>query len=204
MTRLFLIRHGNTADEETKKVYKGRTDIPLSPKGIARMEKAARFLSAFKLDRIYTSTLSRSVDSGRIIARAQGLDARVLPAFDEVDFGAWEGLSFDEIKQRYPEDFARWLVDPGNHPPPRGESFRKARKRSMDQLKKILGEDEGLTIGIVAHAGILRIMIFSLLGMRLSRLFRIGQDYGCINIVDIYEDRMPVVNLLNFTYYQSP
>lgn len=201
MTRLFLIRHGNTADEETKKVYKGRIDIPLSPKGIARMEKAARFLSAFKLDRIYTSTLSRSIDSGGIIARAQGLDARVLPAFDEVDFGAWEGLSFDEISERYPEELARWLVDPGNHPPPQGESFRKARKRSMDQLKTILGKDAGRTIAIVAHAGILRIMIFSLLGMRLSRLFRIGQDYGCINIVDVYEDGRPMVNLLNFTYY---
>ena len=204
MTRLFLVRHGNTMDEETKKVYKGRTDIPLSPKGIARMEKAAAFLSAsFTLDKLYTSTLSRSIDSGRIIGRSQGLEAVSLPAFDEIDFGAWEGLSFDEIKERYPQELDRWLLDPANHTPPRGEPFGTARARSMKGVRKILKEDAGRTVCVVAHAGVLRIMIFALLGMRLSKLFRIAQDYGCINIVDVYEDGNAVVKLLNFTYYET-
>jgi broad specificity phosphatase PhoE len=58
-TRFFLIRHGDTIDEETKKVYKGSIDIPLSAKGIARMEKIAHFMSRYKLDALYTSGLSR-------------------------------------------------------------------------------------------------------------------------------------------------
>ncbi len=202
MTKLFLIRHGNTVDEETKSVYKGRTDIPLSRTGILRMHGAAAFLSAFTLDRIYTSTLSRSIDSGRIIAASQGIDIEVAPAFDEVDFGVWEGLSFGEVKERYPEAFRLWLKDPATHPPPQGESFRNAQKRSMGRLKQIISEHGGQRIGIVAHAGILRIMIFALLGMRLHKLFRLGQGNGCINIIDVHEDGPVVADLLNFTYYQ--
>jgi len=201
MTRLFLIRHGNTIDEESKKIYKGRLDVPLSRVGMERMEKAAAFLAPFKIDMVYTSTLSRSIESGRAVARVQALDIGLDPAFDEVAFGLWEGLSFDEIRERYPKELALWTADPGAHPPPQGESFRDAQARSMNRLRQIMDEHRERSVAVVAHAGILRIMIFSLLGMRLSRLFRIGQDYGCINIVDIYEDSRPMVNLLNFTYY---
>lgn len=200
-TRLYLIRHGNTQDEETTKVYKGRLDIPLSAKGVARMEKAASFLSSVKVSRIVTSTLSRSVESGSIVARALGLEIEEEHAFDEVAFGVWEGLSFSEIKQQYPTELERWMEDPGANPPPQGESFAFARKRSMARLKKILGENAGQTVAVVAHAGIIRIMLFALLGFPLRKLFRFGQDYGCINIVDIYEDGNTTLNLLNFTEY---
>jgi alpha-ribazole phosphatase/probable phosphoglycerate mutase len=201
VTRLYLIRHGNTLDEETKKVYKGRLDIPLSRAGIERMERAATFLASSGMSKVLTSTLSRSIESGRIVAAAQGLAIERDPAFDEVSFGVWEGLSFSEIKERYPEALARWIEDPGMHPPPQGESFAEARERSMTRLKEVIAENAGKTLCIVAHAGIIRIMLFSLLDFRLTRLFRLGQDYGCVNIVDIYEDGNTTLNLLNFTYY---
>ena len=188
-------------DEETKSVYKGRLDIPLSQAGVARMEKAAAFLAAFRMSRVFTSTLSRSIESGRIVAGAQDLDVEMDPAFDEVAFGVWEGLSFTEIRQQYPEELKRWIEDPGAHPPPGGESFGEVRRRSMTRLKKIIRECEGMTIAVVAHAGVIRIMLFSLLDFRLIRLFRLGQDYGCVNIVDVYEDGNVSLNLLNFTYY---
>ncbi len=201
MTRLFLIRHGNTEDEETKRVYKGRIDIPLSCRGRERMTRAGAFLTAFPIEKVFVSTLSRSIESGSIIALPLGLQVEVDPAFDEVSFGLWEGLSFEEIKQRYPEEQVRWIEDPSVHPPPGGESFESAQKRSMEGLARILEAHKGRTIAVVAHAGILRIMIFSLLEMRLSRLFRIGQEYGAINIIDIWEDGNLAVNLLNFTQY---
>ncbi len=201
MTRLLLIRHGDTADEETKKVYKGSIDIPLSEKGAARIEKAAQFLSAFKLDAVYTSTLSRSIHSGRIIARPHGVDIHVEKDLDEINFGAWEGLSFAEIKERYPEELRLWLKDPVRNTPPLGEPFRDARKRSVRKVREILRHRKGQAIALVVHGGVLRILIFSLLGMNLSKLFRISQDYGCINIIDVFEDGNATVKLLNFTYY---
>jgi alpha-ribazole phosphatase len=201
MTRLFLIRHGNTVDEETKKVYKGRIDIPLSGKGRERMAKAAAFLADFPIEKVFTSTLSRSIESGRIIALSRGLQVEIESAFDEVSFGLWEGLSFEEIRQQYPEDQARWIEDPGAYPPPDGESFESAQRRSMDGLTRVVKESRDQTVAVVAHAGILRIMIFSLLEMKLSRLFRIGQEYGAINIIDIWDDGNLTLNLLNFTQY---
>jgi broad specificity phosphatase PhoE len=165
------------------------------------MERAGAFLASFKIDKVYTSTLSRSIDSGHAVARALGLDIEIEPAFDEVDFGLWEGLSFLEIRERYPKELDLWIQDAGTHPAPQGELFRHARKRSMERLRQIVDESRDNTIAIVAHAGILRIMIFSLLDLRLTRLFRLGQDYGCINIVDIYDDGAASLNLLNFTYY---
>jgi len=201
MTRLFLIRHGNTIDEESKKIYKGRLDVPLSRAGEERMERAGAYLASFKINRVYTSTLSRSIDSGHAVARALGLGIEIEPAFDEVAFGVWEGLSFLEIRERYPKELDLWIRDPGTYPPPQGESFRHARKRSMARLRRIVDESQDNTIAIVAHAGILRIMMFALLNLRLTRLFRLGQDYGCINIVDVYDDGAASLNLLNFTYY---
>jgi len=201
MTRLVLIRHGNTADEETKKVYKGRIDIPLSQKGRERMAKAASFLASFPVKKVFASTLSRSIESGRIVARPHGLRVEIEPAFDEVSFGLWEGLSFEEIRHKYPAEQARWIEDPAAYPPPNGESFESAQKRSMEGLARLLSEHRDQTVAVVAHAGILRIMIFSLLEMRLSRLFRIGQEYGAINIIDIWDDGNLALNLLNFTQY---
>ena len=72
----------------------------------------------------------------------------------------------------------------------------------MGRLKQIIAEHGGQQIAIVAHAGILRIMIFALLDMRLHKLFRMGQGYGCINIIDVHEDGVVVADLLNFTYYK--
>jgi broad specificity phosphatase PhoE len=200
-TRLLLVRHGNTADEETGRIYKGSLDIPLSGEGRDRMRKAAGFLSAFTIDKVYTSTLSRSVESGRIVAGPHGLDIEMAPAFNEVSFGDWEGLNFDQIRQQYRNEQELWLEDPGNHPPPGGESFYDAQVRGMDRLRAVIDEHRGQTIALVGHGGMLRIMIFSLLDLKLTQLFRFAQDYGAINIVDLYGDIHPILSLLNYTQY---
>ena len=79
------------------------------------------------------------------------------------------------IRERYPKELGLWIQDPGTHPPPQGELFRHARKRSMARLRQIIDESRDNTIAIVAHAGILRIMIFSLLELRLTRLVRLDR-----------------------------
>ncbi len=201
-TRLLLVRHGNTADEETGRVYKGSLDIPLSDKGRERMRRAAAFLSSFTIDKVYTSTLSRSVESGRIVGAPHGLDIETAPELNEVHFGDWEGLNFEQIRQRYRREQELWLEDPGNHPPPGGESFHDAQARGMGRLRAIIDGHRGRTVAVVAHGGMLRIMIFSLLDLKLKQLFRFAQDYGAINIVDLYDgDIHPILSLLNYTQY---
>jgi alpha-ribazole phosphatase len=201
VTRIFLIRHGDTLDEETKKIYKGTLDIPLSEKGKSRIERVGTFLSRFHLDHVYTSALSRCTESGSIIARTHDLSISVMKELNEIHFGSWEGLSFDEIAVMYPDDFREWLADPEIHSPPGGETLRDAAKRINAALNRIISDHRGQNVAVVAHAGVLRIILCSVLDMRLSLLFRLGQDYGGISIIDIYDDDNATVKLLNFTFY---
>ena len=200
-TRLFFIRHGDTIDEETKKVFKGTLDVPLSERGRSRIEGAAVFLSRFHIDHIYTSALSRCVESGSIIARPRALEIRISAAFNELHFGAWEGLSFNEIAQQYPEQFRLWFSDPEGHTPPEGEPLGDMQKRVLAGFYEIVDRHRGQNIAVVAHGGVVRVIVCALLDIRLSALSRISQDYGGITIIDVYEDNNPVIKLLNFTYY---
>ncbi len=200
VTRLYLIRHGDTVDEETKKIYKGRLDIPLSTKGAARMRQTAEFLSTVPLAAIYASSLSRCVESARIIANRSNKEIHTTDALQEIDFGAWEGMSFDEIAQEYPEHFEAWMKDPGIHTPPRGEPLEKVRQRVIAELQGIVKRHSGTSVAVVAHGGVLRMAICSLMGIAPSKLFSIGQDYGCISIVDVYKDLNVVLRLLNLTF----
>jgi alpha-ribazole phosphatase len=201
-TRLFLVRHGDTVDEETKKVFKGSLDIPLSERGRARIARAGVFLSRFPLDHIYTSALSRCIESGSIIAESHGLAAMTSAGLNELCFGSWEGLSFDEIAAEYPEEFQRWLSDPEINAPPAGETLREAHERVIAAFDAIVHAHRGQTLAVVAHGGVLRIILCALLDLKLSLLFRLGQDYGGVSIIDIYEDDNAVVKLLNYTFYE--
>ncbi|HAR96478.1 MAG TPA: alpha-ribazole phosphatase [Deltaproteobacteria bacterium] len=201
MTRVFLIRHGETTDEETGRVFKGVTDIPLSEKGLTRMKKAGEYLSSAKLDAVYTSALSRCITSGTFIASHHGLDVNVEPQLNEVHFGAWEGQTFEEIKRYYPDELKAWLADLENESPPNGEVLVDAQKRVVGAFEGIVDRHNGENCAIVAHAGTLRLILCHLLELRLSNMFRIGQSYGCINIVDFHKDLNPVISLINFSMY---
>lgn len=201
MTRIFLIRHGETADEETGRVFKGTTDIPLSEKGVARMKKAGEYLADFKLDVVYTSALSRCINSGRFIADHHGLEITVEPQLNEIHFGLWEGQTFEEIKRSYPGELKAWLADLENESPPKGELLGVAQKRIVGAFEAIVNRHNGDNCAIVAHAGTLRLILCHLLELRLSNMFKVAQDYGCINIIEFYKSFSPVVKLLNFSMY---
>lgn len=201
MTRVFLIRHGETQDEETGRVFKGTTDIPLSTKGVSRMKKAGEFLASFKLDAVYTSALSRCKDSGTFVASHHGLGIQVEPQLNEINFGRWEGQTFEEIKKSYPGELRAWLGDLENEAPPEGETLPDAQKRVVRAFEGIVERHNGENCAIVAHAGTLRLILCHLLELRLSNMFKIGQDYGCINIVDFRRNLSPLVSLINFALY---
>jgi len=200
-TRLFLVRHGDTADEEIKKIYKGTLDIPLSEKGRSRIERAGTFLSRFSLNHVYTSALSRCIESGSIIAKPHRLPIKPVEGLNEIHFGLWQGLSFDEISRMYPDDFRKWLSDPEVHSPPEGETLRDAKKRIDTAVSRIITGHRGENVAVVAHGGVLRILLCSVLDLKLSLLFRLGQDYGGISIIDVYDDNIATVKMLNYTFY---
>lgn len=153
VTTLYLIRHGETEGGEPKR-YKGHIDVPLSENGIKQMERLSEYivqnrynmnnveplnnLEQFKLASVYSSDLIRAVKSAEIIAKPYGLKPVIMPELRERNFGLWEGMSFDEIREKYPEEFAEWANNPLKFSPIQGESTIEVRDRVIDALNKIL------------------------------------------------------------------
>jgi broad specificity phosphatase PhoE len=232
LTTLYLIRHGETEGSETRR-YKGHMDVPLSEHGAEQMKRLAKFISTevqkcksakatsalpdfctSALTSVYCSDLSRAVKSAELIAEPHGLKPVIIPELRERNFGVWEGMSFDEIKENYPEEFNAWADNPLKFSPMEGESTIKVRDRAVGALEIILNRNAdnppippldkggrgGVTssesIAIVSHGGINRILLCELLGIPLENIFRIEQDYGCLNVVELW-DNYPVVKLIN-------
>ncbi len=140
VTTLYLIRHGGTEGADAER-YKGHIDVPLSEKGIQQMERLAEYISAeatSKLSAVYCSDLVRAVKSAEIIAGPYSIEPVAVKAFRERNFGIWEGMSFDEIKEKYPEEFNAWANNPLEFSPMQGENTLEVRDRAINALDEIL------------------------------------------------------------------
>ncbi|HME42967.1 MAG TPA: histidine phosphatase family protein [Syntrophorhabdales bacterium] len=153
-----------------------------------------------RLTAIYCSDLQRAVRSAEIIAEPYGLDPIQLPALRERNFGIWEGLTFTEIKERYPLEFEAWAANPLKHNPVGGESTHDMGVRVTHAIENIVESHLGEEIAIIAHGGVNRIVLCQIMGIPLENIFRIEQDYGAVNIVEFW-DRYPVVKLVNGRLY---
>lgn len=151
---------------------------------------------AHRLSAVYCSDLARTVKSAEIIAQPYGLIPMESPHLRERSFGIWEGMTFLEIKEKYPDEFASWASNPVEYGPIEGESTLKVKERVVPELERIVKNHTGRNIAIVAHGGINRIVLCHILGMPLENIFRIEQDFGALNIIEFW-DKYPVVKLLN-------
>lgn len=140
LTKVFLIRHGETEDAQSNR-YKGHIDTPLSENGIKQMERLSKYIyQNTELKSIYTSDLSRAVKSAEIIAEPHSIKPIIVRALRERNFGIWEGMSFDEIKDKYPKEFKAWASNPLEFSPLQGESTIEVKDRAIDALDKILSK----------------------------------------------------------------
>jgi alpha-ribazole phosphatase/probable phosphoglycerate mutase len=206
VTKIYLIRHGETEDSETRR-YKGHIDVPLSEKGVEQMKKLSKFMNteifpnptSHILNAIYCSSLSRAIKSAEIIAEPYNLKPVVIEGLKERNFGIWEGMSFDEIAEKYPDEFQAWVSDPLRYSPMEGESTLEVRDRVLQAFNEIVEKHDGDNIAIVAHGGVNRIILCEILGMPLENIFRIEQDFAALNVIELH-DTYPVVKLINGTW----
>ncbi|MBU2621794.1 MAG: alpha-ribazole phosphatase [Proteobacteria bacterium] len=200
ITICYIIRHGLTVNAKEKR-YTGHLDVNLSQEGEEQMERLAFHLSTSannSLDSVYCSDLIRAKRSAEIIGWAFGIKKPIIvPDFRECSFGHWEGLTFDEIMQTYPEEFDAWAKSPLEFMPIGGESIMDVRSRVMPFFNNIVAENRGKKIAIVAHGGVNRIILCELLGIPLQNIFKIGQDFGALNVC-IFHDEVPVLKLMNY------
>jgi probable phosphoglycerate mutase len=154
VTHILAIRHGET-DWNLQQRLQGHTDIPLNPKGHEQARRLAEALRDETLHAIYSSDLNRAVATADALARQRGLQIRQDPAFRERGFGSFEGLTYAEVDERWPEQAERWRRRDLTFAPPGGETLPAFHERCVQALLALVGAHAGQTIAVVAHGGVL-------------------------------------------------
>lgn len=179
---VFLIRHGKIQLPDDDKRYIGQIDLPLVEEGVRQSVCLQKRLAGEDIGSIYCSDLSRTRRTAEIIAADRCIEIVERKDLREISLGEWEGCTFADISQRFPEEFRRRGEDIVHYRITGGESFAYCGKRVIAAFYDILGSSEG-NILIVGHAGVNRLILCHVLGMSLPNLFNISQDYGCLNII---------------------
>ncbi len=194
-TRVYLVRHGSTAaNRDVPYRLQGRgSDHPLDATGRSQALAAATALAKAPIVAVYTSPLRRARETACAIARASGLEPVELAALVEADLGRWEGLTWDEVKERYPQEFDRFMANPGTVPYLEGESFAEVRIRALGAIDRIVEAHRGRSVVVAAHNVVNRALLSGWLGSPIDRARSIRQANGGINLVEFEGDRATVV-----------
>ncbi len=154
-TRFCLVRHGETTWNAERRLQ-GQTDIPLNQVGRAQAKAAASRLATERFDALYSSDLSRALETAAPAAALLGLKTQPTETLRERFFGAFQSLTHEEAQARYPEDYARFRArDPDHCMPDDGESLRAFSARIEASLGDLAGKHRGQTLLVVTHGGVL-------------------------------------------------
>lgn len=185
--RLLLLRHGETAWNRERR-YQGWTDTPLSPEGLVQAEAAARELKEHAFAAVYASPLRRARDTAAVIAASHGLEVETDPAFKELGFGQWEGLTLDEARARDTAVYEGWARTPHLISPPGGESLVQARERVLAGLERLRATYPDGIVCLVAHGVPVRILILEVLGLPLERIWSLHSAPTGISELEFRDD----------------
>ena len=200
-TVTLLLRHGQTPMSVQKR-YAGRSDAPLTDVGVQQAAAAAKRLASASLGVIVTSPLLRTVQTAQEVAAVTGAAVVTDDGFRETDFGAWEGLTFAEVRERWPAELAAWLADPAVAPPG-GESFAEVSARVTAALHRVLAARAGQTVLIVSHVTPIKTLVATALLAPPAALYRMYLDVAALCQIDWYADGPAVLRSFNDTAHLS-
>jgi broad specificity phosphatase PhoE len=200
--KLFLVRHGETTMQGR---YIGkRSDPPLSTLGVEQAVACSSRLYAEPLNAVYASPLSRALRTAERIAQPHALEVELVSELAEIDFGKWDGLTFEEIGQKDGELRDRWLASRGrtrrgtpNATPPGGESIADFDRRVKTGLEKMLRAAAGGCVAVVLHAGVIRSIVRRILKSPPSAQWNMDIALGSISRIRIEPDGYRCVEVLN-------
>ena len=153
-TRILAIRHGETAWNVASRIQ-GQLDIPLNQAGRWQARRLARALAEDGIDAVYSSDLRRAAETAQAVARRSGCAVVTDTGLRERGFGMFEGMSFHEIEQRWPEQSTRWRRREPGFGPQGGEVLRDFYARCVATATRLAAAHAGETIALIAHGGVL-------------------------------------------------
>jgi broad specificity phosphatase PhoE len=196
MLRIFLVRHGETA-ENLQMRYLGLRDEPLTNNGRKQARRVASALSKLSIRAIISSPLRRAADTAAQIEKACGVECRLDSRLAEGSFGRWEGLTREEVLALGSRDIrllARWESDPA-YAPPEGESIRSIQERVVNLVEELQSEFSGSSIVLVSHVGPIKALLAKTLEVSLQSSRRLFLDPGTISVVEW--GAQPILRLFN-------
>ncbi|EHN73411.1 bifunctional RNase H/acid phosphatase, partial [Streptomyces coelicoflavus ZG0656] len=196
-----LLRHGETPLTPQKRFSgSGGSDPSLSSVGREQAEKVAESLARRgTIEAVVASPLARTRETAGIVAARLGLEVAVDEGLRETDFGAWEGLTFGEVRDRYPEDLDAWLASPDAEPTGGGESFAATGVRVAATRDRLVAAYAGRTVLLVSHVTPIKTFLRLALGAPPESLFRMELSAASLSAVAYYADGGASVRLFNET-----
>lgn len=199
MIKLYLVRHGQTA-WNLGEIFRGRADIPLDETGKKEVHLAGEALKGETLHAIYSSPLSRSIETAENIAKFQKIPVTPLEAIIDISYGEWEGKPLEEVRKNWPDLYQLWVQEPHKVIFPGGESLDRVRSRTMEAVKRLVKKHKDENIALVAHRVPNKVICCALLGIDNSHFWRIQQDTASTNLFT-YKDGVWIISFLNDTSY---
>jgi broad specificity phosphatase PhoE len=190
--RLLLTRHGHVEGIKPAR-FRGRAELELTPTGLAQAEAVARRIARkWQPVAIYTSGLQRCVVTGARIAAACGAPSSVMDGLMDLDYGAWQMRTHDEIRVTEPDAFKLWHAAPQLMRFPKGESLQDVVARTSDALRRVLTQHRTETVVMVGHDSVNRALLLQLLDQPLAAYWKLAQDPCCLNEILIEGDKVQI------------
>jgi len=184
-TMVILIRHGE-CEGNVKGIFRGRADFPLNERGLVQAKDLAQELKNFPIKYIYSSPLSRAMQTAEIIGKTCGVEVKIEEGFNNIELGSWEGRYMKDIAEQYPKEWGLWINNPEELKIENMETLYDVQKRTKACLDKLVSEHQGETIAVVSHRAVLKPLIA-----------------GCLNIAPPYFWKIDVstasYSLLSYT-----
>ncbi|HWF18901.1 MAG TPA: histidine phosphatase family protein [Verrucomicrobiae bacterium] len=200
-TSLFLLRHAEV-EERYHRIFGGRIDMELSPRGHEQAAILARHLRHKSFDAIYASPMKRVQQTLAPLLEGRNAAPVVMAGLREVDFGDWTGLRWEQVKEKYNISAFDWLSQLEHAAIPNAESSRTFRARVEPCVKQILREHPGQTVAIACHGGTIRMILSILLEMPLPQMASFEIEYASLSQVHHWPHKAEV-QLLNFTPWRD-
>jgi alpha-ribazole phosphatase len=185
LSRIILVRHGRTAWHAEGR-YAGTTDVPLDELGLEQAERVTRYLENREVEVVYSSPLSRCLELASLVAAPHGLEVVVDERLREIDLGRWDGDTYSDILEKDGDILKKWTRDPTSVTIPGGESLAHVQERSMDWFREVSGSFPEGTVIASSHGGPIRAIIAGVLGLPLSRAFRLTVDLASVSVLNYF------------------
>ena len=199
MVKLILVRHALTVDNQKSRLS-GHIDSSISEEGKEQIDKITNYLKDFDIDKIYTTTSSRTKGTVKKLSELKSIEIIEKESLKEISFGDFEGLTFDEIKDKYPKEFQDMIEKGYEYKYPNGESLIDSYNRVCIELDNIISNNDDRTILICSHGGTIRNIITYLISNSYKYHWNFKIDNGSVTILEV-QDGFTVITAMNNTSF---